>query len=142
MAGHAGSGTPDLLNRAGSAACRDLGPTRGDPDGPTDHVGHSPFGGDRTALRPRRRRQSCDDSPTETLDVLRESTPGAFTFSNEGLMWRERIVTLESLATVRRKFFKGFGSCAFSEPVEELVRLGIIEGEVSSAPVSTPGSRD
>jgi hypothetical protein len=82
------------------------------------------------------------DSPIETLDVLRESTPEAFTFSNEGVLWRERIITVESLANVRRKFFKGFGSCAFSEPVDELVRLGIVEGEVSSAPLSRPGSRD
>ena len=81
----------------------------------------------------------ADDSPIEALDVLRESSPKAFTFSNEGLLWRERIITLASLANVRRRFFKGFGSCMFSEPVEELVRLGIIEGEVSSAPVSTPG---
>jgi hypothetical protein len=83
-----------------------------------------------------------DDSPIETLDVLRESAPEAFTFSNEGLLWRERIVSLNSLASVRREFFKSFGSCVFSEPVDELVRLGIIGGEVSSVPLSTPGSRD
>ena len=48
-----------------------------------------------------------DDSPTEALDALRESTPDAFTFSDEGLIWRERIVTLESLANVRRDVLQG-----------------------------------
>jgi hypothetical protein len=82
------------------------------------------------------------DNPIDTLDVLRESSPEAFSFSNEGLLWRERIISLVSLANVRRRFFKGFGSCVFSEPIAELVRLGIVEGEVRSAPLTTPGPRD
>jgi hypothetical protein len=64
--------------------------------------------------------------PADALDALRESSADAFTFSETGLLWRERRLRTEDLANARQRFFKGFGSCAFSEPLEELVRLGIV----------------
>jgi len=66
-------------------------------------------------------------TPAVAVDALQDSATGAFTFSDASLVWRGQRLALELLADTRRKFFKSFGSCAFQEPVEELMRLGIIE---------------
>jgi len=59
-------------------------------------------------------------------DVLQESSASAFAFTDEGLSWRGRVLSANQLADARRHFFLGFGSCSFTEPVGDLVRLGIV----------------
>ena len=61
------------------------------------------------------------------VDALREGSAKAFSFTPDGLAWRERSVPVADLADTRRRFFRSFGSCAFSEPVDDLERLGLME---------------
>lgn len=66
------------------------------------------------------------DPLPDVAQVLRETLPEAFRFMPDGLAWRDRVITIGDLAEARRRFFRSFGSCAFEEPVQDLVRLGII----------------
>jgi hypothetical protein len=66
-------------------------------------------------------------APDETaVDALREGSANAFVFTPGGLVWRDRTLAVTDLADARRSFFRSFGSCAFSEPVEDLERMGVI----------------
>ena len=58
-----------------------------------------------------------------TVDVLRESSAAAFTFTNDGLMWKDRSVPSSDVVT-SRKFFRAFGSCSLREPLTELEAVG------------------
>jgi hypothetical protein len=60
------------------------------------------------------------------VEALRESSATAFAFMPGGLVWRDRTLTAPDLADARRSFIRSFGSCAFSEPAEDLERLGVI----------------
>jgi hypothetical protein len=51
---------------------------------------------------------------------------GAFELDAEAFRWRGRAAGPEQLARVRRELFAGFGSCSFSEPVDELRALGFL----------------
>ena len=44
----------------------------------------------------------------------------------DSFVWRERSADAETVARVRRELFVGFGSCSVAEPIDELVRLGVL----------------
>ena len=50
----------------------------------------------------------------------------AFELDADVFRWRDRAAGPGELAGVRRGLFAGFGSCSFSEPVDELKTLGIL----------------
>lgn len=52
--------------------------------------------------------------------ALEEADPMAFEWSADAISWRDRLVTFDALAAARRNGFRGFGSCSFREPVDEL----------------------
>jgi hypothetical protein len=52
--------------------------------------------------------------------VVSEANPAAFVHDGEGITWRDQRVTLADLAAARVDGFRGFGSCSFREPVDEL----------------------
>jgi hypothetical protein len=54
-------------------------------------------------------------------DVLEEPDPAAFERSSDAISWREHRFTLDALAEARHEGFRGFGSCSFREPVDELL---------------------
>jgi hypothetical protein len=58
--------------------------------------------------------------------VLREEKAAAFVFDEAGLAWRGERVSTGELAETRRAFACAFGSCSFTEPVEDLRELGLI----------------
>lgn len=58
------------------------------------------------------------------VDVLAEEDPGAFTFDDEGMGWREHRVALAAIASLRAHAALGFGSCSFDEPLDGLRKLG------------------
>jgi hypothetical protein len=58
-------------------------------------------------------------------EVLRETSPAAFRFSDEGISWRDRTLSLDDLRALRR-FAISFGSCSFEEPVADLRELGLL----------------
>jgi hypothetical protein len=59
--------------------------------------------------------------------VLVESDPRAFEFREGALCWREVQIDTAGLASLRRRVALSFGSCSFTEPVEDLVQLGVLE---------------
>jgi hypothetical protein len=50
----------------------------------------------------------------------------AFELDAEAFRWRDRVADPEQLARVRRELFAGFGSCSFTDPVDELRALRIL----------------
>ena len=63
----------------------------------------------------------------ETLHaIVAEEEPSAFWFGDDSFSWRDHSVSLDELLRTRADAFAGFGSCSFSEPVDDLTALGIL----------------
>ena len=66
----------------------------------------------------------------ETLErVVGEEDPRAFAFDQETFAWRDQRVSVAELQRVRREGFIAYGSCSFSEPVEDLTALGVLPAQ-------------
>ncbi len=63
----------------------------------------------------------------DTLDLLNATTLDGIVMDDEKIAWREYVVTRNELSTIRRRFATAFGSCSFTEPVEDLVNLELLE---------------
>ncbi len=61
----------------------------------------------------------------ELAALLAEEDPRAFAVSPEGLAARGRFAGVDEI-TAAREWFVGYGSCSFSEPVEDLQALGVL----------------
>jgi hypothetical protein len=61
-------------------------------------------------------------------DALAEEEPDAFRLAADAFGWRGRLAGPEEIARARRERFHSVGSCSFFEPVDELERLGVLEG--------------
>lgn len=57
------------------------------------------------------------------LAILQETDRRAFRFSDSGLAWRSKELTIQQIAKARSRFAISFGSCSFTEPVRELKAL-------------------
>lgn len=57
------------------------------------------------------------------LVALEERDPSAFAFTEDGIQWRERRISVDQILASRSEFAISFGSCSFREPVEELANL-------------------
>jgi hypothetical protein len=69
-------------------------------------------------------RAGMDARPaTELLD---EQSADAFHFDSEGVLWRGRRLGLDDISTARRTFAISFGSCSFTEPVDDLRALRLL----------------
>jgi hypothetical protein len=62
----------------------------------------------------------------DALGILQADTLAGVTFSDTGLTWKDYVVTLGEIATVRRRFAVAFGSCSFREPVDDLKEIGLL----------------
>jgi hypothetical protein len=58
--------------------------------------------------------------------IVAEEDPSAFVFDDESFAWRELRAGIDELVGMRRASFIGYGSCSFSEPVEDLTALGML----------------
>ncbi|HEV2690090.1 MAG TPA: hypothetical protein VGV35_16135 [Bryobacteraceae bacterium] len=58
------------------------------------------------------------------LDVLNETDPASFEFSDTQLRWRGHSLSTTQIREARRDFAHSFGSCSFEEPVADLRELG------------------
>jgi hypothetical protein len=68
-----------------------------------------------------------DGLPDAALyDLLQESAPSAISFDESGATWRGHTVDARQLRATREKFALSFGSCSFTEPVEEARQLHLI----------------
>ncbi|HUP24595.1 MAG TPA: hypothetical protein VNB06_16840 [Thermoanaerobaculia bacterium] len=65
----------------------------------------------------------------DLMAILEEEDARVFRFSRRGLSWRDREWSLREMDQVRRGFFFSFGSCSFTEPVDELSGLGVLDAE-------------
>jgi len=62
----------------------------------------------------------------DTVDLLNATTLDGITMDDEKLAWREYVVTRNEVSTVRRRFATAFGSCSFTEPVDDLINLELL----------------
>jgi hypothetical protein len=60
----------------------------------------------------------------EAREALEEEWPGAWQVTGEAIAWQQDSWNADELREVRQKFFAGFGSCSFEEPMQELEALG------------------
>lgn len=58
--------------------------------------------------------------------LLDEADPAALSFDDAGAAWRGRAISTESISRARRETILSFGSCSFTEPVEELLAMGLL----------------
>jgi hypothetical protein len=65
--------------------------------------------------------------PAKELEsLLEEISPEAFQFSSGGVRWREQELVRAHLRNTRSLLAISFGSCSFTEPVEDLQRLHLL----------------
>jgi len=63
----------------------------------------------------------------ETLrNIVAEEEPRAFAFDDNSFAWHAERIGIPRLEATRRSAFVAYGSCSFSEPIEDLSRLGIL----------------
>ncbi len=60
----------------------------------------------------------------EAREALEEEWPGVWQVTPEAMVWQENGWNADELREVRKKFFAGFGSCSFEEPMRDLEALG------------------
>lgn len=63
------------------------------------------------------------DTPCATA-VLEEEDSSAFRIAPNAIAWRSHQWTSEQVRTIRQQFFTSFGSCSFTEPLQDLEALG------------------
>jgi hypothetical protein len=59
-------------------------------------------------------------------DALSETDPAAFALDADAFRWRDRAADPKQVADMRRDLFVSFGSCSFTEPVDELRALDLL----------------
>jgi hypothetical protein len=63
----------------------------------------------------------------KTLEqIVAEEDPGAFAFDDDTFSWRAERIDVADLERSRKEGFVAYGSCSFSEPVEDLIALGVL----------------
>jgi hypothetical protein len=60
------------------------------------------------------------------MQLLEEQSPKAFQFHSEAIEWRQHTLTRDEITATRREFAVSFGSCSFTEPVDDLKSLYIL----------------
>ena len=65
-----------------------------------------------------------DDAATERL--LEEGDRGAFRFDADGVEWRGQRLDLDRIRRARESAIISFGSCSFTEPIDDLHSLGLL----------------
>jgi hypothetical protein len=64
--------------------------------------------------------------PRVAVELLEERSSKAMSFDAEGIMWREHRLTMSEIASARQGFSISFGSCSFTEPIDDLRSLGLL----------------
>jgi hypothetical protein len=72
----------------------------------------------------------AEDKMTELLE---ETSPEAFVFDQRSVSWQGHRLGQDALRSARQNAMISFGSCSFTEPVDELEALGLLEPSVSQA---------
>jgi hypothetical protein len=64
--------------------------------------------------------------PKLAVQLLEEQSQGAFHFDSDGITWREHRLNAEEIVNTRCEFAMSFGSCSFTEPIEDLRSLHLL----------------
>lgn len=56
----------------------------------------------------------------DIVEVLADEEVDHFSFTEEGLAWKDKIIPVSEITKLRTAFFRSFGSCSFTEPREDL----------------------
>jgi hypothetical protein len=59
-------------------------------------------------------------------ELLEETSPEAFRFESGAVFWRDEMLVVAHIRNTRNLFAIAFGSCSFTEPVEDLQRLHLL----------------
>lgn len=70
---------------------------------------------------------AADTSVNELERILAEKDASSFRIVDDTVSWRDRQFSREEIESTRRDVLIAYGSCSFSEPVHDLVELGMIE---------------
>jgi hypothetical protein len=65
-------------------------------------------------------------TPSVATELLEERSAGAIRFGSDGIEWREHRLNADAIASARQEFSISFGSCSFTEPVDDLQSLGLL----------------
>ena len=68
---------------------------------------------------------------SDVLRVLEEDDAAAFQANGSGISWRSRRLDIKALSDARRLGMVSFGSCSFTEPIEDLQSLHLLAAPVS-----------
>jgi hypothetical protein len=68
----------------------------------------------------------------QALQVLEEQSAGRIQVEEESIAWRGHPLSLDDIRRTREAMIS-FGSCSFTEPLEDLQALGLLETRVSQA---------
>jgi hypothetical protein len=60
------------------------------------------------------------------VSLLEEQSSAVFRFDGDGVTWREHRLFSKELVAARRSFALSFGSCSFTEPIDDLQSLGLL----------------
>ncbi|HSZ60807.1 MAG TPA: hypothetical protein VK828_03360 [Terriglobales bacterium] len=58
--------------------------------------------------------------------LLEEQSPQAFHFDEDGVSWHEDRLSVRAIAAARQDFAVSFGSCSFTEPIDDLRSLSLL----------------
>ncbi len=70
--------------------------------------------------------RECDIDRATALQVLGEHFIEPFQFEDQGISWRGLKLPTSQLANARENFCICFGSCSFDDPIQDLIRLGVL----------------
>jgi hypothetical protein len=60
------------------------------------------------------------------IELLEEQSVETFQFNPDGVAWREHRLSRDEIAVARRDFAISFGSCSFTEPIDDLRSLSLL----------------
>jgi hypothetical protein len=70
---------------------------------------------------------------SDVAQVLEEKAAAAFEFDQRGVSWRGHRVGEDALTGARKDMIVSFGSCSFTEPIEELQALNLLRPSTQQA---------
>ncbi len=68
---------------------------------------------------------ASDLSIDDLQAILAQESADQFVFSNDGFSWQDHHVSVEQIVAMRKQFALSFGSCSFTEPIEDLQGMGL-----------------
>jgi hypothetical protein len=71
--------------------------------------------------------------PEDAERVLEETSPSSITVTQREIAWRHHRLDLAALDAARRQTIISFGSCSFTEPLDDLHTLGMLETKAQRA---------